>query len=217
MADRGAADRPRHILVVDDDRLVLAALSEGLRAAGYHVTGATSGDDALAVASRDAPDLALLDVRMPGMDGIELGRRLRELADVPFLYLSAYGDQETVGQAVGEGALGYLVKPLDIAQILPAIEAAMMRAGEIRKLRKSEGQLTSALAGSREVSMAVGLLMMRDRINREQAFELLRGNARSRRRPIAEVARELLASAENLYTITKPKGPVRRRKRPETR
>jgi response regulator NasT len=118
---------PSHILVVDDDRLVLAALSEGLRAAGYRVTGAASGDDALAMASRNAPDLALLDVRMPGMDGIELGRRLRELADVPFLFLSAYGDRETVGQAVEEGALGYLVKPLDIAQILPAIDAALGR------------------------------------------------------------------------------------------
>lgn len=213
MAERDGANSPRHILVVDDDRLVLAALSEGLRAAGYRVTEAVSGEDALAIAARDAPDLALLDVRMPVMDGIELGRRLREQAGVPFLYLSAYGDQATVAQAVDEGALGYLVKPLDIAQILPAIEAALTRAGEIGKLRTSERQLSAALSGSREISMAVGLLMMRDRINREQAFDLLRGNARSQRRPIAEVAGELLASAENLYTIRKPKEPVRRRKR----
>ncbi|HUF82683.1 MAG TPA: response regulator, partial [Burkholderiales bacterium] len=106
---------------MDDDRLVLAALAEGLRAAGYRVTGAAGGEDALAIAGRGAPDLALIDVRMPGMSGIELGARLRE-AGVPFLYLSAYGDDDVVRQAVEEGALGYLVKPLDIQQIVPAIE-----------------------------------------------------------------------------------------------
>ncbi|HKU70340.1 MAG TPA: response regulator [Burkholderiales bacterium] len=191
----------RHILVVDDDRLVLAALAEGLRGAGYRVTGAASGEDALTSAARDAPDLALLDVRMPGMGGIELGRRMREQFSVPFLYLSAYGDQDMVQQAVSEGALGYLVKPLDIQQIVPSIEAALTRAGEIGALRKSEGQLNKALTGSREISMAVGLLMMRDRINREQAFELLRSNARSRRQPIVEVAEQLLSSAEDFYTV----------------
>lgn len=214
MAERSGADRSHHILVVDDDRLVLAALSEGLRAAGYRVTGAASGDDALRMASQDAPDLALLDVRMPGMNGIELGRRLKERAGTPFLYLSAYGDQATVGQAVDEGALGYLVKPLDIAQILPAIEAALTRAREIRELREREAQLNTALGGSREISMAVGLLMMRDRLDREQAFELLRSHARSQRRPVAEVAAELLGSAEKLYTIKKTGDPeVRRRRR----
>jgi response regulator NasT len=207
---------PRHILVVDDDRLVLAALCEGLRSAGYRVTGAASGNDALTIAGRDAPDLALLDVRMPGMDGIELGRKLRELGGIPFLYLSAYGDRDIVGQAVEEGALGYLVKPLDIQQIVPSIEASLTRARDIARLRQSEAQLTTALAGNREISMAVGLLMIRDRINREQAFETLRGNARAQRKPISEVAKELLASAENLYTIRKLEKSGARRKRSDT-
>jgi response regulator NasT len=203
----------RHILVVDDDRLVLAALAEGLRGAGYRVTGVASGEDALTSAGREAPDLALLDVRMPGMSGIELGRRLRELFGVPFLYLSAYGDQDMVQQAVDEGALGYLVKPLDIQQIAPSIEAALTRAGEIGTLRRSEDQLNKALMGSREISMAIGLLMMRDRINREQAFEMLRSNARSRRRPIAEIAEQLLSSAENFYTVRNA-GSVPPRRKP---
>src|SRR5262249_24560986 len=135
----------RHILVVDDDRLVLAALAEGLRGAGYRVTGVASGEDALAIAGREAPGLALLDVGMPGINGIELGRRLREELGVPFLYLSAYGDQDMVQQAVDEGALGYLVKPLDIQQIAPSIQAALTRAGEIGALRRSEEQLNKAL------------------------------------------------------------------------
>jgi len=202
----------RHILVVDDDRLVLAALAEGLRTAGYRVTGSASGEDALGLVAHDVPDLALLDVRMSGMTGIELGGKLRELG-IPFLFLSAYGDQEIVRQAAEEGALGYLVKPLDIQQIVPSIEAALARGGDLRKLRESEAQLNTALAGSREISMAVGLLMMRDRLNRKQAFDLLRDNARSQRRPVAEVAKELLNSAEALYTIRKLREPMRRRKR----
>ncbi len=200
MVARDRIETQRQILLVDDDRLVLAALSEGLRAAGYRVTAAAGGEDALAIAGRGAPDLALIDVRMPGMSGIELGARLRE-AGVPFLYLSAYGDDDVVRQAVEEGALGYLVKPLDIQQIVPAIEAALHCARQFRKLRDTEAQLNAALTGSREISMAVGILMMRDRLNRDQAFEVLRSNARSQRRPVAEVAEELLGSAEKLYMI----------------
>jgi response regulator NasT len=208
MSPRKANEAPRHVLVVDDDRLVLAALAEGLRGAGYRVTGVAGGEDALASATREVPDLALLDVRMPNMSGIELGGRLRELG-VPFVYLSAYGDREAVVNALEEGALGYLVKPLDIQQIVPSIEAALMRASDLRKLRETEAQLNVALSGTREISMAVGLLMMRDRLNRNDAFDLLRGNARAQRRTVAEIAKELLGSAEKLYTIKDLKGPGR--------
>jgi response regulator NasT len=211
MATRTEKAAQRHILVVDDDRLVLAALAEGLRTAGYRVTSVASGEDALGIT--DTPDLALLDVRMPGMSGIELGRKLREQGGVPFLFLSAYGDQEIVKQAAEEGALGYLVKPLDIQQIVPSIEAALARAMEIRQLRDKEAQLSVALAGSREISMVVGLLMQRDRIDRTQAFELLRTSARSKRRPIAELAGELLKAAENLNAIGATHQNPRRSKR----
>lgn len=211
MATRTEKAAQRHILVVDDDRLVLAALAEGLRTAGYRVTSVASGEDALGIT--DTPDLALLDVRMPGMSGIELGRKLREQGGIPFLFLSAYGDQAIVKQATEEGTLGYLVKPLDIKQIVPEIEAALARAMEIRQLRDKEAQLGVALAGSREISMVVGLLMQRDCIDRTQAFELLRSSARSQRRPIAELAGELLKAAENLNAISATQQNPHRSKR----
>ena len=193
-ADKSA----RHILVVDDDRLVLASISRGLKQAGYRVSEASNGEDAVSAAKKSLPDLALLDVRMPVMNGIELGRLLREHAGVPFMYLSAYGQADIVTQAAEHGALGYLVKPLDIAQILPAVETALSRAAEIRKLRDKEGQLTTALAGSREVSMAVGLLMERHHLGRDEAFEALRSRARAGRRALSDVAREVLESSEKL-------------------
>jgi two-component system, response regulator PdtaR len=193
-ADKSA----RHILVVDDDRLVLASISRGLKQAGYRVSEASNAEDAVNAAEKSLPDLALLDVRMPVMNGIELGRLLRDQAGVPFMYLSAYGQADIVTQAAEHGALGYLVKPLDIAQILPAVETALSRAAEIRKLRDKEGQLTTALAGSREVSMAVGLLMERHHLGRDEAFEALRSRARAGRRTLSDVAREVLESSEKL-------------------
>lgn len=189
-------DTQRHVLVVDDDRLVLAALARGLRDADYRVGSAANGEDALSIVERDPPDLALLDMRMPGMNGISLGRRLRER--VPFLYLSAYGDEQTVRDAAEQGALGYLVKPLDIAQILPSLQAALVRSAEIRALREKEARLTAALVANRETATAVGLLMERHRIDRQQAFELLRAHARSSRRSVQEIAGELAEASEKL-------------------
>jgi response regulator NasT len=135
------------------------------------------------------------------MSGIELGSQLRERSGVPFLCLSDRVDPEMVARAAEEGALGYLVKPLAVQQIMPSIEAALTRAAEIRKLRESEAQLNAALAGSREIGMVVGLLMQRDLLDRTKAFELLRNHARSQRRPVAEVASGLLESAEKLNKI----------------
>jgi AmiR/NasT family two-component response regulator len=135
-------------------------------------------------------------MRLPGMSGIELAQRLRERTQIPFLFLSAESDIELVKQAVNFGALGYLVKPLDVAQLIPGIESALGRAEEIRQLQRRESQLNSAISQGRETSMAVGLLMERLHTDREAAFEALRSYARSQQRKISEVAGELLDAAE---------------------
>lgn len=186
------------VLLVDDDRLVLATLASGLQQAGYAVHTAGSTDEALRVLALEKPDIAVLDVRMPGKSGLDLARHLRESADVPFLFLTAYSDADVVREAAGQGALGYVVKPVDIPQLAPAIEAALARAAELRRLRETEKQLQTALSEGREVSMAVGLIMERRRLDRQSAFEILRTSARTQRRKIGEVAKEVLAAAELL-------------------
>lgn len=201
-----AGPKPR-LLVADDDRLVLATLSEGLRQAGYEVVTAASGAEALEAAAGGMFDLAILDVRMPGMDGLELARRLHDYTRIPFFFLSAYGDMNLVRQAVQHGALGYLIKPLDVPQIVPSIEAALMRAREIRQLRETEAQLNAALSVEQRTRMAVGLLMEREHLDRKAAFDLLRSQARSQRRKLAEVADELLAAAEKLNEFS-PRPPA---------
>lgn len=121
MAEKGK------ILVVDDDRLVLATVTHGLSQAGYEVIDADNGDDAILLAREHKPDLALLDIRMEGMSGFDVAAYLREHLHVPFMFLSAFADDDTVQQVKALGAVAYLVKPLDIGQILPTVAAAMAR------------------------------------------------------------------------------------------
>ena len=187
-----------HILIVDDDRLVLATLSQGLRGAGYQVTEASDGQSALDIVARTRPDLALLDVRMPGMSGVQLAERLAREHQLPFLFLSAYNDADIIERAKELGALGYLVKPLDVPQIIPSLEAALARAAEIQSLKDTGEQLSHALETGRETSMAIGILMERERLDRQEAFEVLRASARSQRRRVHDVAADLVTAMETL-------------------
>lgn len=189
------------VLLVDDDRLVLATLGSGLRQAGYEVIEAANGHEALLRVRERTPDLALVDVRMPEVSGIELTRQLQANADVPVLFLSAYSDAETVSQAAEHGALGYLVKPLDVTQIVPAIEAALRRAAEIRALKERGAQLQTALSQGREAAMAVGILMERFKLDRDDAFDALRTYARSERKKLRDVAAGLVTAVEGVNTV----------------
>lgn len=187
----------KQLLIVDDDRLVLAMLARGLTNAGFCVSTAESAEDAEAwLASGERPDLAILDVRMQGRDGLYLAQRLHELDHIPFMMLSAYSDPQTVEQATRHGALGYAVKPLDIPQLVPAIEAALARANELQDLRATRHQLQAALDADRDISMAVGITMLQQQLKRGAAFEELRKSARSKRCRLADLAAEIIRACE---------------------
>ncbi|MFA7388328.1 MAG: response regulator [Thiohalobacteraceae bacterium] len=185
------------LLVADDDRLVLATLAEGLRRAGHTVLEAATGDEAIRLACEERPDLAILDVRMPGVGGLDVAEWLRTQSDIPFLFLSAYGDADVVRDAVRAGALGYLVKPLDVQQILPSIDAAIVRGRELNALLEEEAQLSAALRLNRQISMAVGILMERHNIGERDAFNRLRERARAQRRKVGDLAMDLVRAAED--------------------
>jgi AmiR/NasT family two-component response regulator len=191
------SDSPR-ILVVDDDRLVLSTLSMGLEKAGFAVLRATSGDEAVQVCSQVCPDLILMDIRMPGISGLEAIQRIHASVDVPVIFLSAYDDDETVKNAVKQGSIGYLVKPVEVNQVVPEIRVALARASDVSKLKIIETQLSHALAAERHTSIATGILMERRKMNSTEAFNLLRTQARSNRRKVAEVAKDIVVSTEAL-------------------
>lgn len=191
------------LLLVDDDRLILVTLAEYLSKSGYNVTTAESADDAEAIlSSGDRPDLAILDVYMPGRSGLELAERLRSFDYIPFMLLTAYNDQKLVEQAAISGALGYLVKPVVMSQLVPTIEAALARATELRNFRSSEYRLKNALASEREVSIAIGITMVKYQIARKAAFDLLRKTARSQRCKITELAVDVI----NGHVVTNIEG-----------
>ena len=193
------------ILVVDDDRLVLATLTHGLMQAGYEVIDADNGDDAILLARERRPDLALLDIRMEGKSGFDVAAYLREYCQIPFMFLSAFSDDATVAQVKALGAVAYLVKPLDIRQIVPAVEAAFAhidarrvpaaaptQPGELRTASPATESLEPAVA------MAVGVLMHRYSLGRGAALERLQRLAASEQRSLADQAERLLQAVELL-------------------
>ena len=184
-----------NLLLVDDDEVVLATFGRGLDQAGFRVRLAGDGQEALASAREDLPDLAILDMRMPGLSGLETAAGLGELG-VPVMFLSAYGDEDLVAQAVQGGSLGYLVKPVDVERAIPTIRAALVRGREMRALRDSHDRLEGAVETAREVNVVVGVLMERHRASRDEAFEMLRQRARSQRRKVRELAREMIQAWE---------------------
>jgi response regulator NasT len=189
------------VLVADDNQEDLNTICDGLKAAGFEIIQATDGEEAERLAREHRPDLTILDLRMPLKDGFEVAVTLRE-ADLPFISLSSYGDEEMVQRVTEAGALAYLVKPLDIEQLVPAVQSALSRAEEMRHLKESMEQMDKALSQSREISMVVGILMERCNLTAIQAFDALRDEARSQRRKIAEVAREYLTAAETLHAMS---------------
>ena len=185
--------QPTRILLVDDDRLVLATLAASLTQAGYQVSSAKSAEEAEELL---APDLVMLDVRMPGQGGLYLAQRLRDLDHIAFVMLSAYSDADTVQSAIAQGALAFLVKPLEEAQLVPAVVAALARARELDELRTVRVQLQTALDNERNISVAVGITMVQYRLARQAAFDQLRRAARSRSMRMAELASEVVRLCE---------------------
>jgi len=193
------------ILVVDDDRLVLATLTYGLAQAGFEVIDADNGDDAILLAREHRPELALLDIRMEGMSGFDVAAYLREYLHIPFMFLSAFADEETVAKVKELGAVAYLVKPLDIHQIVPAVEAAfanrkMSQATGGSKEQPSSGPSHPAndLVLQQMVALAIGVLMHRYSLNRQDAYERLQKLSSTEGRDLEAQARLLVEAVEML-------------------
>lgn len=203
------------ILVVDDDRLVLATLTHGLSQAGYEVIDADNGDDAILLAREHKPDLALLDIRMEGKTGFDVAAYLRDYCQMPFMFLSAFSDDATVAQVKELGAVAYLVKPLDIHQIVPAVEAAFSNLrsraaaavpahiAEDRTAASNEPVVHDSPVDvtSNVVSIAMGIVMHRYSLSRAQALERLRKVAGTQNISLESHASRLIEAQETLSEL----------------
>ena len=192
------------ILVVDDDRLVLAMVTHGLSQAGYEVIDADNGDDAILLARQHRPDSALLDIRMEGKTGFDVAEYLRDVGHTPFVFLSAFSDQETVAKVKALGALAYLVKPLEVGQIVPTIDAAYARAQQIKAAEQAQAQPLpqempdEASVLEAVVPLALGVLMHRFSLSRAEALARLRKLAAAEKRSVAAQAQRVVQAVEEL-------------------
>jgi two-component system NtrC family sensor kinase len=134
-------NRKARILTVDDDRITLAMLAITIRKAGYDIVQASSAEEALDAIAENQPDLAVLDISMPGMSGIELAQRLREETRIPFMFLSTHAEPDIVREATGQGAIGYLVKPIDFTHVVSVIEAGLAHTQALLQLHDGATRL----------------------------------------------------------------------------
>jgi two-component system, response regulator PdtaR len=199
--DRTIGARPTRILVVDDDRLVLATVVAGLRQAGFEVLEADNGDDAILLARNHRPRLAILDMRMQGKSGMDVARYLASNTSTGFIFLSAFGDPSIVDESARLGALGYLVKPIDIRQIVPAVNAALAKLDAEPAAAPKPAPAPAPAGAARDEAIAVGILMERLRIDQNRALQALREQARVEGRTVESLAASMVEAANRLNSI----------------
>ena len=195
---------PISVLIADDDRLILSTMQSGLVDAGFEVGKVENGNDALDYCLKYQPNLAILDIEMPDMSGLRVAEQLVSQTSIPFMFLTAYDTNANVNTAKDMGAIGFMVKPLAINQMIPEIQIALERDAETKQLLKSETGLKASLEKSKHINMVVGVIMERYRLTSQEAFEQIRNLARSERKTLLDVATEI-TSAESILIKFRPK------------
>src|ERR671925_1816276 len=158
------------ILVAEDETIIRLDLRDLLERSGFEVCAeARDGEEAVDLARSSRPDVAIMDVKMPKLDGIEAARQILDERPIPIVMLTAYGQDELVARAVEVGVFGYLVKPFREQDLVPAIRTARARADELAALREEADSLAEALAARKAIERAKGLLMEREGMSEEDA------------------------------------------------
>jgi len=187
------------ILIAEDETIIRLDLRALLERAGFDVCAeARDGLEAIELARTEQPDLAVLDVKMPRLDGIDAARRILDERPIPIVMLTAYGQDELVSRAVEAGVFGYLVKPFREQDLLPAIRAARARHEELTALREEAESLADALAARKSIERAKGLLMEKEGLTEQEAFARLRRASQVSGRPLRVIADAVVA------TLTEP-------------
>jgi two-component system, response regulator PdtaR len=185
------------ILIAEDETIIRLDLRDLLERAGFEVCAeARDGVEAVDLARETQPDLAVLDVKMPRLDGIEAAKRILDERAIPIVMLTAFDQQELVARAVEAGVFGYLVKPFRESDLLPAIETARARHEELSALREEAESLAEALVARKAIERAKGLLMEREGLTEQDAFTRLRKASQVSGRPLRVVAEALIATLD---------------------
>jgi response regulator NasT len=180
------------ILVADDESIIRLGLKQILEEAGHTVYAAENGTLAIKQAENCLPDLIILDIKMPEMDGLEAARLLLDRIQVPVIFLTAYGDQELIERAARLPVMGYLVKPIKEAELLAMIEVAVQRFEEHARVARTAAELEEEVSSRRIIDRAKGLLMQGEGISEFEAYNRLQQHSRTERQSLLEAAQEVI-------------------------
>lgn len=188
------SEAPR-VLIAEDEAIIRLDLKEMLEEEGFHVVGeAADGDAAVRLAGERAPDLVIMDIKMPGLDGLAAAERIVSDDLAAVLILTAFSQKDLVQRAAQAGALGYLVKPFQKTDLLPAIEIALARRSEFQTVRKESKDLSEQLETRKIVDRAKGRLMDSQGLTEAESFRHIQKRAMDERRSMRAVAEEVLGT-----------------------
>jgi response regulator NasT len=199
---------PLRVVIADDDGLTTMVVRKILAAMGHEVVGETAdGEQAVAAVKETDPDLVILDIRMPKMDGLQAARAIQAYRPTPVIILSAYTESGLGSEAAGAGAHAYLVKPFTAGQLKPAIELALANFERSKQLEQKLQQMNEALETRKLVERAKGILMRQTHLDEESAYLRLQKTARNENRKIADVARAIIMAEQLRHAKVKPPFP----------
>lgn len=181
------------VVIAEDEAIVRLDLKEILEEEGYQVVGETGrGDEALELVRSQRPDLAILDIKMPGVDGLTAAREINAERLAAVLILTAFSQRDLIEQARNAGALAYLVKPFQKSELIPAIDIALGRFGEMKALEEQVKSLEERLEVRKQVERAKGVLMDDCDMSENDAFSWIQHTAMRERVRMDEIARRII-------------------------
>jgi response regulator NasT len=185
------------VVVADDDAVMRTLLRARLEKLGHELVGeADNGATAVELVKAHRPDVVILDIRMPEVDGIEAARQITAETPCAILFLTAFGDQVLVEQATEAGAFGYLMKPFRKEDLAPAMEVAMRRFRELQNRSEQIAELKEALETRKVVERAKGILMQRHNLTEDEAFKRIHFQARNQNKKMREIAESIITAAD---------------------
>jgi response regulator NasT len=185
------------VVVAEDEALIRLDLVEMLTEAGYEVVGqAGDGEAAISITEKEKPDLVVMDVKMPKLDGISAAERIANQRIAPVVILTAFSQRDLVERARDAGAMAYLTKPFTIEDLMPAIELAVSRFQEIKQLDAEVADLQEQLKARKLIEKAKGILMKNLKISEPEAFKWMQKTAMDKRRSMTDVAQLVMDEFE---------------------
>ena len=181
------------VVIAEDEAIIRLDLKEILEEEGYHVVGETGrGDEAVTLVRDHKPDLVILDIRMPGMDGLAAAREINSDGDAAVLVLTAFSQRNLIEEARDAGALAYLIKPFTKTELVPAIEVALGRFAEMKAIKAEYESVVDQLETRRVVDRAKGILMDDCGMKETDAWSFVQKTAMSQRKTMREIAQQVI-------------------------